>query len=189
MIITISGDAGTGKTTIAKRLSEELHVPYFYAGAIFRDIAKEKNLSVTELSQNTQITPDIDRSIDNKMIEILQKTKDGIVEGRLSGYLAWKYKIPSIRIFLKASPLIQAERIANREGYSVAEGLAEVETRDQKDWERYKTLYDINKTDELSWHTAIIDTDELDIEGVYNAVKKIVNPKSSMVNENKQKQN
>lgn len=174
MIITISGDAGTGKTTIAKRLSEELKLPYFYAGAIFRDIANEKNISVTELSKNAHITPEIDRSIDNKMTEILKNTKQGIVEGRLSGYLAWKHKIPSLRIFLKASHQVQAERIAHREGYSLADGLKEVATRDQKDWERYKLLYDINKTDELSWHTDIINTDELDIEGVYNAVKKII---------------
>lgn len=177
MIITISGDAGTGKTTIAKRLSKELHVPYFYAGAIFRDIAKEKNLSVIELSQNAHISPDIDRSIDNRMLHILQTSKDGVVEGRLSGYLAWEHNIPSIRIYLKASPDVQAKRIAHREGYSTEDGLQEVQTRDSKDWERYKKLYDIDKKDEDTWHTDIINTDGVDIEGVYTAVKKIINTK------------
>jgi len=177
MIITISGDASTGKTTIAERLSKELNIPYFYAGAIFRDIAKEKNLSVTELSQNAHMSPDIDRTIDEKMITILQTQTDGVVEGRLSGYLAWKYHTPSIRIFLKASPRVQASRIANREGYSIEECLKEVATRDTKDWERYKILYDINKNDEESWHTDIIDTDELDIEGVYTEVKRILSSK------------
>ncbi len=182
MIITISGDAGTGKTTIAARLSKELKIPYFYAGAIFRDIAREKHMSVIDLGEVAESSPDIDRSIDDKMLHILQTTDTGIVEGRLSGYLAWKNHIPSIRIFLKASPSKQAERLAHREGYSLKEGLKEVKIRDSKDWQRYKILYGVNKKVENSWHTDIINTDELDIDGVYNAVTKIVNSKLRVVN-------
>jgi len=38
MIITIDGPAGTGKTTVAKRVSDCLHIPYFDTGAIYRSI-------------------------------------------------------------------------------------------------------------------------------------------------------
>jgi CMP/dCMP kinase len=38
MIITIDGPAGTGKTTVAKRVAECLHIPYFDTGAIYRAV-------------------------------------------------------------------------------------------------------------------------------------------------------
>ena len=38
MIITIDGPAGTGKTTVAKRVSDCLHIPYFDTGAIYRAV-------------------------------------------------------------------------------------------------------------------------------------------------------
>ncbi|PCI76398.1 cytidylate kinase [Candidatus Aerophobetes bacterium] len=36
MIITIDGPAGTGKTTVAKLLSKQLHIIYFDTGALYR---------------------------------------------------------------------------------------------------------------------------------------------------------
>jgi len=39
MIITIDGPAGTGKTTVAKRVAECLHFSYFDTGAMYRAVA------------------------------------------------------------------------------------------------------------------------------------------------------
>ena len=39
MIITIDGPAGTGKTTIAKKVAERLGLPYFDTGAMYRAVA------------------------------------------------------------------------------------------------------------------------------------------------------
>ena len=39
MIITIDGPAGTGKTTVARRVAECLHFPYFDTGAMYRAVA------------------------------------------------------------------------------------------------------------------------------------------------------
>ena len=39
LIITIDGPAGTGKTTIAKRVAERLDLPYFDTGAMYRAVA------------------------------------------------------------------------------------------------------------------------------------------------------
>lgn len=52
-IITIDGPAGTGKTTVAKKVAEKLNLPYFDTGAMYRSVAflmlKEKiPLSDTE---------------------------------------------------------------------------------------------------------------------------------------------
>ncbi len=39
MIITIDGPAGTGKTTVARRVAERLNLPYFDTGAMYRAVA------------------------------------------------------------------------------------------------------------------------------------------------------
>lgn len=39
MIITIDGPAGTGKTTVARRVAECLHFSYFDTGAMYRSVA------------------------------------------------------------------------------------------------------------------------------------------------------
>ena len=46
MIITISGKAGSGKSTVAKELAKQLNLQHFSIGDIMRKMAKEKNISV-----------------------------------------------------------------------------------------------------------------------------------------------
>ncbi|MFZ0564656.1 MAG: (d)CMP kinase, partial [Chlamydiales bacterium] len=38
MIITIDGPAGTGKTTVARRIAEKLNYHYFDTGAMYRAV-------------------------------------------------------------------------------------------------------------------------------------------------------
>jgi CMP/dCMP kinase len=52
MIITIDGPAGTGKTTVAKRVAQGLHFSYFDTGAMYRSVTWaiiEKNISLSDL--------------------------------------------------------------------------------------------------------------------------------------------
>lgn len=167
MIITISGNSGTGTTTLSRRLSNTLGFPYFYAGSIFRRIADEHKLQLLDLIEGSGYDDKLDLQVDNEMVQIMSSQKDAIVEGRLSGYLAWHHKIPSFRILLTASPKIQAERIAQREQKSFALALAEVAERDNLDWQRYLGLYGIDKQASAQWYQLILDTDTLDIEQVY----------------------
>jgi len=39
MILTITGDLGSGKSTVAKLVSEKLKLKYYSTGSIFRKIA------------------------------------------------------------------------------------------------------------------------------------------------------
>ena len=52
MIITIDGPAGTGKTSVAKRVAECLHFSYFDTGAMYRAVTwaiQQKNISLSDL--------------------------------------------------------------------------------------------------------------------------------------------
>ncbi|MBP6085245.1 (d)CMP kinase [Candidatus Gracilibacteria bacterium] len=167
MIITISGNSGTGTTTLSRRLSSTLGFPYFYAGSIFRRIADEHKLKLLDMIEGVGYDSNLDRQVDDEMVQIMSSQKDALVEGRLSGYLAWHHKIPSFRILLTASPATQAERIAQREQKSLTQALAEAAERDNLDWQRYLDLYGIDKQTAPQWYQLILDTDTMDIETVY----------------------
>jgi cytidylate kinase len=54
MIITIDGPAGTGKTTVAKKVAERLHFSYFDTGAMYRAVTWEvlnKNIDLHDSSR------------------------------------------------------------------------------------------------------------------------------------------
>lgn len=61
MIITIDGPAGTGKTTVAKRVAECLHFPYFDTGAMYRAVALMLLEKKIDLSDEGQIEKELSR--------------------------------------------------------------------------------------------------------------------------------
>ena len=76
MIITIGGLAGTGTTTAAEILSKKLDIPYISAGSIFREMAKEKGMSVLEFSEFAEGNDDIDKEIDKRQAELAKSSKN-----------------------------------------------------------------------------------------------------------------
>ncbi len=168
MIITISGDAATGTTTLAKHLSHTLKIPYQNAGIFFREYAEQHHVSLLTLTEETGINQDLDKHIDASLLHLMQTKTDIVIEGRLTSYLAWKHQIKSFRILLTATPEIQAQRLAKREYLDLDTALAQVRLRDQADWARYLKLYGISKNEQDHWNDLIIATDKSSIEQVYN---------------------
>lgn len=56
MIITIDGPAGTGKSTVAKRVAEELQFEYLDTGAMYRMIAIQAVASQTKLTDEKLVS-------------------------------------------------------------------------------------------------------------------------------------
>ena len=86
MIVTISGAPGTGTSTLARSLSQQLKLRWVNSGGLFRKIAAEKNISVREMNRLAEKGPEIDYLIDDAQ-KALAREGDGIFEGRLSGHL------------------------------------------------------------------------------------------------------
>ena len=79
MIITIGGLAGTGTSTAAKKLSEYLDIPYISAGDVFRQLAKEHNMTVLEFNEFAEGNDEIDIALDKRQADIANKADDLIV--------------------------------------------------------------------------------------------------------------
>src|SRR5579863_5521381 len=64
--ITIAGDIGSGKTTVARLLSRQVGAPWLSTGAIQRKMAAARGVSVLQLNKMAECDPGIDRAIDRR---------------------------------------------------------------------------------------------------------------------------
>ena len=153
MIITISGLSGSGKTTVAKALSENLNYKYVSAGEAFRQLAHEYCMNLERFSILAESNPEIDRMIDKRQVEIVSRYKNVIFEGRLSG----RIMNGDLKVWLKASLAVRVKRIAKREQKSYEQAFNETRSRENSEAKRYLEIYNIDIFD-LDTYDLVIDT-------------------------------
>jgi len=170
LVVTISGLHGTGKSTYAKVLAEEFKLRYVSAGQLFRDIAKEKGVSMEQLIQITANNPEIDHLIDEKTKREAEKG-DVILDGQLAGWMAEDKA--GLKIFLTAPEEVRIRRIAERDSVDFEKAKAQTVLRDKAEREKYKKYYDIDTTD-ISIYDLIMDTSLLPLEESIKILKNII---------------
>lgn len=156
VVITISGTPGSGKSTVAELLKEKTGIKYIYSGMIFRNLAKEYKMNLEEFGKYAEKNSEIDKKLDDRQVEILKKG-DVILEGRLSGWLALKNKIPALKVAIDADLEIRAGRIVNREEGSISKRKKEIIERERSEETRYKNYYNIDLKD-MSIYDLVIDS-------------------------------
>ena len=177
MIITISGKAGSGKSTVARLLSEKLSLKHYSIGDLMRAIAHEKNLSLLELNKLAETDKSIDLELDNKLKE-LGKTKDNfVVDGRLAAFFIPNAKV---KVFLDTEDKVRAERILKdkrqqEKSKDLDEMIAVIRKREESEKKRYKQYYGADYFDEKLYNF-VIDTTNLTpnkvVEKIIEFVKK-----------------
>lgn len=140
MIITIGGLAGSGTTTAAEALSKKLNIPFISAGSIFRDMAKEKEMSLLEFSKFAEDNTAIDIELDKRQVKIAKESENLIVEGRLSAH----FIEADLRVWLLAPLDTRAERVRVRESKSMELAIDEIIIRENSEALRYLDIHDIN---------------------------------------------
>ncbi len=168
-IIAIGGPHGSGKSSVAKRIAEAFDMNYVSAGQVFRQMARDLNLSLEEFSVIAEKEKKYDIEID-KRTEELAKKDNTVVDAQLAAY---KASHADLRICITASPQVRWERIAKREKRSLADAKNETVVREEAERQRFKVLYDID-IDDLSVYDVIFNTDRLSEEDVFGLVYAVV---------------
>lgn len=145
LLITISGPPGSGTTTVSENLAEALDVQCISGGDIFRDIAEEQDMTLTQLSAKADESPEIDHLIDRRIRRIAEEwgasNKGLVLTSRLAGWVAGNRA--DLRVWLDAPPEIRIERLREREQME-----SELRIQEVTEAGRFKSYYDVDISDQ-----------------------------------------
>jgi len=169
MIISISGTAGSGKSTIAKLLAKKLGYKHYSMGDFQRQIAKEKGITITQLGELESKDDSIDRMIDTKQKKLGQIQDNFVIDAWLSPHF-----IPnSFKIFMDADIMVRAKRIAKKreaESYEkVEDAIKAIKQREKANRARWIRYYNFDFMDKSNYDL-IVDTTNRDIEEILDYI-------------------
>ncbi len=168
--ITIAGDIGSGKSTVAKRLAELADVEPLSTGGIQRQLAQKRGVSVLELNRLAENDGSIDREIDSYLMSL--PPNNLVVESRM----AWHFVPDTLKVYLYISDHAAARRIVGAqrsdEGYeTIAEATQPILDRRNSEILRFKKYYDVD-IDDLRNYDLVVDTTFASIDDVVAQVTK-----------------
>ena len=174
--ITLSGELGSGKSTVANYLISKMPFKIVSAGLLFRQLAAKHGMSAKEFNEFIENDPKYDHYVDDTMAELGRTDEKIIFDSRM----AWHFVPSSFKIYLYVDVDTATERIFNDKG-RVSESYTDKETarqeiidRRKSELLRYQNFYHCN-LDDYSNYDLIVDTshasrDEVN-ELVYNSFK------------------
>lgn len=171
MRITISGLPGSGTTSLTYHLAEIHRFDVISAGEVFRQMAKERGMSLAEFGAFCEEDPSVDKLIDERQRDIVLSNPHIIAEGRLSGFM-----IPEsdLKIWLKASLECRVKRILARDQFADFDSaMSATEKREASEALRYEQYYDIDISSLTPYHM-VLDTEMWTVEQLGNIVSSAI---------------
>ena len=181
MNLTISGLHGTGKSTIGNHVAEILKLKYYSTGQAFRDLAKERDMTLEEFTKYVEDHPEIDQDLDDKIISIA-KQGNVIIDSQLGGFFLEKFV--DFKIFLTCPIEIRVKRMTERDNTSYEVKLKETKLREQSELDRFRKLYNIDLSNEKrlnELYDIIINTENLTIEEVVSTIINTIKEKNNKI--------
>jgi len=172
MIVTVSGPPGSGKTTVAQQLAEELHAQLLLPGQLFRELAAARGLTLEAFGKLALQDSSIDRALDERTVEAARRaTGPLVIEGRLAAQMLLRAGIAAFKAYLQASLEVRVSRIIEREEADAHAVRREIQEREAVEQQRYRAWYGIDLTD-LSIYDLVIVTDRLSAPEVVTAIRR-----------------
>jgi cytidylate kinase len=173
--ISLTGDLGSGKSTVAKLLVERLGASYVSTGNIQRALAAELGLTTLEMNHRSETDPTVDQTIDGRLQEMGQALTNAIFDSRLG----WHFIPDSFKIYLTCNPEVAAKRIfkdvsRTSEAYQdESQALLALQARKMSENNRFLEKYGVDCADMKNFDL-VIDTSERTPEQVVEEILKHV---------------
>ncbi len=156
--ISLAGELGSGKSTVAALLREQIGAEIYSTGTIVRTVAQRRGMTVTELNVYMETHPEIDKEIDDGLVALSADPRTLIIDSRM----AWHFTADTFRVYLATDPEEAAKRImeANRVGEhasTLSDTLEETKARRASEKKRYSERYGVDIKD-LFNYDLVIDT-------------------------------
>lgn len=152
--ITISGLAGTGKSTVGKLLSEALDYSFVSVGNFSRELAKEDyGMTINEFQVLLSEKPELDNVIDNRFKSYCNSADSLVIDYRLGFHFVKN----AFHILLTVSDDIAFNRIASSKRNDEDYSKVAIQKRNKQMKERFIENYGVDFTDATNYDL-IIDT-------------------------------
>lgn len=145
--IVVSGDLGSGKSTVTTELSRRLGLRRVSVGDLYRQMAQSRGMSALQLNLHAELDDAVDGYVDQLQQEIAKSDEQLVVDGRL----AWFFFSEAFKIHLITDPVVAAKRVLSRpsdevEAYSsLAEATERLANRSESERIRFLTRYGADK--------------------------------------------
>jgi cytidylate kinase len=176
IVVCISGMAGTGKSTLAKKLAKKYKLKYYSGGDALKELAKDEGYNPS--SRGWWESPEglsflkkreknlkFDKAVDDKLLECAQQ-ENVLLD---SWAMPWLLKT-GFKIWLVASEEKRAERIANRDKIAVKKALQVLKEKEARTKAIYKKLYGFRLGEDFEPFNLVLDTDNLDAGEVFQVL-------------------
>jgi cytidylate kinase len=179
-VVCISGMAGTGKSTLSKKLAEKYSLRYYSGGDALKELAKEEGYDITvegwwespvglKFLEKRAADPKFDKAVDDKLLEYAK-------EGNVlldSWTMPWLLK-GGFKIWLQASFEKRAQRVSERDHLPLIEAVEVLKEKEGHTKAIYKTLYGFNLGEDLTPFDFILDTDNLNAAEVFEVLCRVM---------------
>jgi cytidylate kinase len=179
-VICISGMAGTGKSTLAKKLAKKYGLQYYSGGDALKELAKEEGYDVTvegwwespvglRFLEERVSDPKFDKAVDDKLLEY----------ARVGNVLLDSWTMPwllkgGFKIWLQASFEKRAQRVSERDHLSYEEAVKVLEEKESHTKAIYKALYGFSLGEDLTPFDFVLDTDNLNAAEVFDVLCRVM---------------
>jgi len=180
IVICISGMAGTGKSTLSKKLAEKYNLKCFSGGDALKELANAEGYDASRQGWwespeglnflNERIrNPKFDQAVDSKLLEYA-KQGNVLLD---SWTMPWLLK-GGFKIWLMASIEKRAARVAERDKITIGEAFEVLKEKEERTKSIYKTLYGFSLGEDFAPFDLVLDTDNLSADEVFEVLCRVI---------------
>jgi cytidylate kinase len=179
IVVCISGMAGTGKSTLAKKLAKKYKLKYYSGGDALKALAAEGCNSSSRgwwespeglsFLRKREKNLEFDKAVDDKLLEYAQRG-NVLLD---SWTMPWLLKT-GFKIWLLASMEKRAERVAKRDKITVKDALQILKEKEVRTKAIYKKLYGFALGEDFAPFNLVLDTDNLTAEEVFQVLCMVI---------------
>ncbi len=157
--IVVSGDVGTGTSTLAIGLAKKLYWKHKSAGDIFRVYFRKNNIP---LWNKSKIPDEFDEKIDNNFLDKMKNEEHIVFDSHYGGWFARNLS-DIYRVLLTCDKDLAVKRIIDRE-HTHKEASGEIEERRKQLRAKFKKLYSDDNYENPKLFNLVIDTTKISID-------------------------
>jgi len=180
LVICVCGLAGSGKSTVSKKLAKHYGLKYYSGGDALKALAVEEGYASKESGwwetseglrflKQRSCDARFDRKVDEKLLDFARQGNVILDSWTMPWLLPEGFKI-----WLEASTETRAKRIAKRDGLTLEEALKALKEKERQTKQIYEKLYGFRLGEDYAPFHLILDTENLTVEEVYETIKKVI---------------